>query len=44
MIMALVTTAATAPILKYLSGRDPRMSPPASADEPALDAAGKATG
>lgn len=31
-VMALVTTAATAPLLRWLAGRDPRMTPPSPAE------------
>ncbi|MEU0136818.1 cation:proton antiporter [Streptomyces sp. NPDC006296] len=39
-VMAVITTAATAPVLTRVAGRDPRMTPPASVphDDPARDA------
>ncbi|WP_369228499.1 cation:proton antiporter (plasmid) [Streptomyces sp. R39] len=43
-LMAIVTTAATAPLLRRLAGRDPRMTPPPPANDtvhrPAPEAAG----
>lgn len=43
-VMAVVTTAATAPILKRLTADDPRMAPPATQDDPARDAASEVAG
>ncbi|MFD4763221.1 cation:proton antiporter [Streptomyces sp. NPDC058439] len=43
-IMTVITTAATAPILRRAAGDDPRMNPPAPHDEPKRDPAREATG
>lgn len=43
-VMAVITTAATAPVLKRVTGDDPRMAPPAPQDDPARDAAQEVTG
>ncbi|WP_331752412.1 cation:proton antiporter [Streptomyces sp. NBC_00829] len=43
MIMTVITTAATAPILRRVAGDDPRMTPPAPHDNPESVPARKAT-
>ncbi|MEU0108307.1 cation:proton antiporter [Streptomyces sp. NPDC006251] len=43
-IMTVVTTAATAPVLKRVAGDDPRMAPPAPQDDPERDAVREVTG
>ncbi|GAA2630052.1 hypothetical protein GCM10010425_31080 [Streptomyces spororaveus] len=43
-VMAVITTGATAPIMRRLTGRDPRMSPPAPGHSPALGKEREATG
>ncbi|MBN0045671.1 MULTISPECIES: cation:proton antiporter [Streptomyces] len=42
-IMTVITTAATAPILRRVAGDDPRMTPPAPHDDPERAPAGEAT-
>lgn len=43
-VMAVVTTAATAPVLSRLAGRDPRMTSPAPAGDPAHERTREVTG
>ncbi|WP_086810119.1 cation:proton antiporter [Streptomyces reticuliscabiei] len=43
-IMTVVTTAATAPLLKRVAGDDPRMAPPAPQDDPERNTAREVTG
>ncbi|ELS55785.1 cation:proton antiporter [Streptomyces viridochromogenes] len=43
-VMTVITTAATAPILRRVAGDDPRMTPPAPHDDPERDPARKVIG
>ncbi|WP_279637886.1 hypothetical protein [Streptomyces albidochromogenes] len=42
-VMTVITTAATAPILRRVAGDDPRMTPPTPHDDPERDPAWEIT-